>query len=172
MELPPNFRKIINDAVERNRSDPVSAIDEAEEHFRNQDNFDTIVNQLVRKAVSDLIYQRRHDLTTEAKRVAREYGKGAKVKELGIGVQQAIKTWYDSFYIGGKVLGELTGADVKKILRRQRRMVTGHLVNIQFLEWLDTQKLPQDARIRDTIKLEDAMQAYKRIEQEVKQPMI
>jgi hypothetical protein len=167
--LPVSFQNLIHKAVEKNPNDPNSAIEEVIGSAHSLPEYGQTLAQLVRIAISNEVYKHRHTLTVEAKRASREYGSGNRVNPTGLGVSRVYKSFYDSFHIGGKVLGDLTGIDVKHILRRQRAMVKGHLVNIKFLEWLEQQEIPQDKKLREVVAVETAMEQYSLIEREVKE---
>lgn len=153
MEFNEGVLTIIAEAAAKFPMDISKGAKWAEERIRKLEDFDEIVDELLRKGILELIYDHRHASNVATKRQAKYYDKEQKVETMGSeAVGRAIseyKSCYD-YCIAGKVLGMLKGEEIPDLMNREKELSNGHLFNFRLLGWLNTVVKPKQM-VKDAV---------------------
>jgi hypothetical protein len=148
--FPESVLSIVREAVKRFPKDPPKSIDWAVGRVKKLPDYEDLVASLVKQAMADLIYDQRHTTTVQIRRSAREYGGPAKVVS---GDSPGVASVAESVYfykIGGTILGEILGKDLRAIGQSERAISNGHFLNARLVEKLAT-LVPPEKRVRDAV---------------------
>lgn len=149
-KIPQEVHDIARQCAEKHKQDVRAAIDAAYDKVRNLDDFDEFVQSLVYGAISDLVYDCRHQSARAMKINAGAYGGAAKVTA---GSSGSVQRTYDSLYnyrIAGTVLGCLYGRDLADIAKSEAEKASGHRFNAGLCAKLATM-VPDDKRVHDVV---------------------
>jgi len=149
-KIPPEVHDIARRCAEKHKQDVNVAIAAAYEQVMKLDNFDEFVLALAHAAVSDLVYDCRHQSARAMKIAAGAYGGPAKVI---VGLSGSVQRVYESLYnyrIAGTVLGCLYGRDLADIASKEAEKASGHRFNADLCAKLATM-VPDDKRVHDVV---------------------
>lgn len=134
--FPESVHRIIKASHKRYPENITAATDLALGKIRQLEEFDSIVDSMLRDSVRHMICDQRHSLNTKAKRDAGAYGKGQRhSRSSTTGVREVYERAYD-YYIAGTTLGSLKGEDLLGIAEKERKLARGHDSNATLLERL------------------------------------
>lgn len=141
MKLSQEVLDICHDAVDEHPDDLESSLLQALRKVRGLDNFAEIQDQLVREAIQNTIYQRRHTRTATTNQAIRndvkKYGGPAGVVMADSKTVQRHHATAFEYKIGGQTLGDLRGKDIPVLIgsiRNRAEIETSHLYLLQELE--------------------------------------
>ncbi len=135
MNFPQSVLKIVAKAAKVHEDDVDKAVDAAVAKIRALAEYEEIVDQLVRRAIRDLIHDARHQTT---KTIKRESGYKIKTK-ISVGRSQTVARVETEIYglcIAGRTLGVLLGSELESAASTEEAIGNGHLVNATLLRKL------------------------------------
>lgn len=166
--IPPEVHALAAELARAHPDDVSAAVTEGMRRLRRLPNYDAWVDLLVRHCFRDLVHTVRHRDTVATKNLYGQYGGPAKVRVAeSEGLARVNRSLFDTWYIGGTVLGNLEGRDLPFLVNREKEQERGHTVNHRVLLWLQEQKVPADQRVRDAVPEEKLVRAFRRIWREV-----
>src|SRR5262245_33949839 len=128
MEYPDSILRAVEDAVKQHPDDVPQAINCAERSVRKTPDYPTVVDELIRDAVSQLVYRARHAINVRLKNAAGAYNQKTKVNGASAAVQKVCEDFY-AYTIGQKTLGNLLGSELDGIARSESAIASGHRFN-------------------------------------------
>lgn len=150
MNFPADCITIADKAITKHGDDITAAINLAETQIRKMKEFPELVDSLVRGAVQELVYQRRHVANTAARKAAGAYGQAAKVVTgASEAVQEVARSLY-GYYIAGRTLGSVLGSELEEIADSETAVAAGHSFNARLCRKL-AQIVPVDKTVREAV---------------------
>lgn len=170
MALSEQIKDIAHDAASRFPESPVQASAYAVGEVRKLPNFDNLIDEMVTQAVSTAVYEARHKITKRLKNDIGYYTRASERKQpaSSSALNRVYRNVFNSYLIGGKTLGSITGAEIKPLIARIRSQVRGHEVNLRLLQWLDEKNLGPDVRVDSCMDAEVVGTQIARIIEEVR----
>lgn len=167
MDLPRHVLQAATDAAAAHPTDPDAATDQALKAVRRMPDFNEFVESLVRRAIQDAVYAARHAHNVRVKRQQGVYGPPpAVLPSAADDVARAYESVY-SYRIGGTVLGDLTGDQLPVVAAAEIERSKGHQFNAALVEWLRSQGVTGDRRVRDVVAEKKLEQNFRRIHKRV-----
>lgn len=163
MEVPKNILAIVRKIANKHTSNIEVAVKEAESTIRKLPEFDTLVDMLVHNAITEMVYDARHQANKTIKRNAGQYGGPAKVI---VGTSTSIKDAYDSIYnlrIAGTLLGLIRGDQLQSVAETERAIGNGHYVNAALVESL-VGLVPADKTVQQSVKASKIKQLWTKLQ--------
>lgn len=163
MSMPEHVMRLIQESVTKHGSDIAKAIDVAERRIRSLPDYGEIVDSLIHRCVQELVYTARGSLTNRLKNQLGGYDQEAKVV---VGESESVNGVYRSVYthfIGGTMLGEITGDDIDALMESETAKAKGHQFNAALLKWLQAQGVIGDKRVRDVVPESRLKKQYTRL---------
>lgn len=153
MEFPSELVEVIERVAQQYSGDIPAAVEQAEKEIVKLPCYKQTVTMLVRRAIMELIYGARHKTNVAIKRDTGYYEETAKQKvgldETGV-INRVYKSVYD-YCIGAKTLGYLTGKELPELASKERNQASGHLFNAALLDWLQSQGVTGDKKVREVV---------------------
>jgi len=109
-QFPEDIRDIIHAAAVENLDDIRAAVSQAEERCRSSANWQSVIDVMVDRAITEAVYDVRHALNTARKRSQGTYGGLSKVDPACPAVIEVYKSYY-AHCIDGRTLGSLLGKE-------------------------------------------------------------
>lgn len=157
--MPEWLSELVTDSVNNNPDDIDAGVEELLSLVQVHDEYDGFVDQMIKNALRDFIYDIRHKRNVQTRRDAGHYGTPAKVSVgTSNSVQEVYESLFDSYYIGGKVLGSLLGSELAGICEDQLSKANGHLFNHRLCKELLKRNIPDNVTVRDAIRDEREIQ--------------
>jgi hypothetical protein len=141
------------DVVRKHKSDLTKAVNECFDRVRKFDGYDEYVSTLVRQALRERIHRARHGQNVSQRRENGHYGNGAKVVTAGsnaVSEGARKKSLYD-YFVSGRILGDMTGADLASMAVMEGELASGHLFNHALFTELG-KIVPKDKMVREAVK--------------------
>ncbi len=148
--FPESILQIAREAAQRNGDDVSTAVDEAVTLIKATPEFEHLLEKMIRVAVSDMVYKARHQSNKIIKKEAGQYGGEPRVKTAGHSAVQASYTSVYNYYLGGKTLGNLLGAELEQLARAEAAVAEGHMFNVNLLRRLSAM-VPKDKLVRESV---------------------
>ena len=151
MQIPESVKAVVQQACEQHPEDISAAVDTAEQLVHALPEYKSIVRGLIRNCIQELVYDARHVANVATKRNGGYYGGPGKVM---VGKSESVQQVYQSvyaYYIAGTTLGELLGKDIPSVREHERSIANGHLFNVRLLEWLESQGVRGDKKVREVV---------------------
>lgn len=126
-----SLEQIISDVVGKHPSDIDAAVEECDRRVKRLADYADFTDGLVKQALRHQICDFRHKANTAQKKAAGSYGTQARVStgcSDAVADAAAEKSLYD-YFIGGTVLGELTGEQLPEIADSEQTRADGHAFN-------------------------------------------
>lgn len=126
-------------------------VEMAEDKVRKLPDFKQHVEALVSAAIRQTVYDVRHEDNRRIKYDAGVYNRPAKVNP---GTSTVVNRTYRSvfdYHIMGVVLGNILGGELDRIIQTHGEIAEGHLKLVRIAEWLKTQRIPANKRVRDVV---------------------
>ena len=169
MTMPDWLNKIVQEETEANPSDIPTAADRAYNRIRKHPQYKGLVEELIRNAVRELVYDYRHIINTRIKRDSGYYVQkngATAAAAVGGAVLAVHRSCYDEF-IGGTQLGELTADRAREIIAAEESIAAGHHFNAELLKWALKNGLQGDAKLRDVIPEKKLRTHFDRLKKEI-----
>jgi hypothetical protein len=161
--MPKTLLDIIGQAVKDNHV-PQAAVEVALREVQGHALFRAWVDDLVRTAVSELVWRERGRINVALKNQAKAYGGPARVQ---VGASSEINAAYSSYYdytIGRTVLGSLLGRDLLRVAENERANAAGHVFNAELCEALKP-LVPDDRAVRAAVSERRLRNLFVRLKQ-------
>lgn len=159
MNLSHQAADIARRAHESNPNDVSAAATQALAELQKLPDWQTLTTDLIVNAVRGLVHQARQQSNVQIRRDAGYYGQSAKVLATSETLTQIATSVYD-YCLGGRTLGNLTGAELPAIAAHEEAAAAGHGFNASLCRWLQgivpagetvKQAVPE-ARIREVFQ--------------------
>ena len=150
MNLPSHVIAIVSAAVERHHNDIPAAVNESEKRIRKLADFPELVDGLVRSAIQDAVYERRHTVNVANKRQAGQYGQPGKVKTGTSQSLGAVKRSVYQYYIAGRTLGTILGGELRDIAANEDATAAGYTFRAQLCRRL-ADIVPAEKTVREAV---------------------
>lgn len=163
MQLPKPVADAVLHAVHAHPDDVDAQTEAAQAAVRGLPDFRAHVAAIVDAAVVEAVYDARSAINKDAKKSV--YSGPAKVEIGASAMINAVSrsvTLFD-LNIGGKTLGDMTGADLLPVAESERSRANGILANAELLTRLRG-RVKDDQRVRDAVSLKWVNEAWKAIE--------
>ena len=160
IEFPESVEHAIASAVAKYPNDIDKARKHAEAAIRKLPEFKSLVDQFISKAIQEMVYDCRHTENVRTKRQAGYYGQRAKLK-VGESVRRAYQSTYD-YYIAGRTLGEIKGAELADIASSESEKANGHRFNSMLCTTLKSM-VPADKRVKDVMPEKKLRTIFQRV---------
>lgn len=147
-----SLAEIIADVSVKHSADIGAGVDEAERRVKRLPDFPDFAGDLIRQALREQIHQYRHKINRQQRYDAGAYGGSAKVisaSSRAVNDAARDKCYYD-YFIGGTVLGELTGAELPDIAASEEEKAEGCTFNALLCRQL-AKVVPDEKRVRDAV---------------------
>lgn len=162
MEIPEPVIAAVKKATLDNLGDVEAAIPAAIVAVRGLKGFALYKDALINQAIQSLVYDYRHQNNGAVGKDAAYTGP----PKVNVGQSEQLKQVWQSVYshaIGGRMLGDLTAADLPALIEQSRAAKIGAAFNESILLWCQG-KLGKDKRpIRKAIKEEELKKIYARL---------
>lgn len=150
MLFPDSVYAVIQEEADKHKEDIRAAVDAAMARIVKLPEYDSIVQDLVRKAIHKLVYDYRHQCVRETKGKEPMYSVQPRiVVGRSAAVHRVERSYYDIF-VCGKTLGSMLGKELLPAAEHERRIGQGHLVNARLLERL-SKIVPEDKTVRNSV---------------------
>lgn len=161
-ELPEEIHQIAN-AIALQLDDADEAAKVIEGRVKSLPNYPDIVNDLVARSIRDLTYQKRHQ---ENRRLRHEqYHSTPKVDSLSDDVSKVERSFYDSYYVNGTTIGNLTGSMLDIEIHKAESNVKTHRFHIELFESLRDLVGDQE-RVRDRVTEKTLVKMFDKLRQQ------
>ena len=165
IEFPENVRSIVKKATAKHLADIQKATSEAEKQIRKLKEFDGLANLLVTSAVQEMVYDIRHQMNTEIKNQEGREGGKTKVKSSSDAVKAVYESSYFNLFIGGSILGMLTGGELVDVASSERAIAAGYTFNADLALEL-SRIVPEDKTVRQSVSSKKLDAIAKRIKKQ------
>ena len=163
MEFPESVLRAVERAADNHPADIQKAIDAAEKAIRRLPEFETLVADLVRSAVQEMVYDARHSSNVTMRRLAGEYGGPAKtVSGDSAAVTRAAESLY-CYRIAGTVLGSVLGEQLGDIAASELAKADGHAFNGRLCLRLKAM-VPKEKQVRECVSEKRLMTVFKEVQ--------
>lgn len=126
-----------------------AAVAAAVRTVRGLPGYRSMVDTLVQQCIKELIYQARHNANVAARREEGYYGQPGKVSGVTTTTEEVHRSLY-CYYIGGTMLGLVTGSELPVLAAKEELTASGHLFNARLCRKLAT-LVPDDKRVQDVV---------------------
>lgn len=161
MDFPASIRNAVAGACRKHPDDVPAAIDVAEKAIRKLPDFDTFVALMIHHSIQEMVYDDRHRFNGQLHKNA-----GADPKVI-VGNSEAVLGVYGSIYayhVAGKTLGELLGSELPTVRATEQAIASGHLFNVALLEWVESQGVGDEQRVKDAIPEKKLAAQFRRLQ--------
>lgn len=168
-EMPEEVVQIITQSALEHPNDVDSAVMEAEASLRSLDSFPQLVNLLVRKAVRELVHQTRANSNKTVKKQSGYWQAQGNTRVVEVGSSTVVDVYgsvFDTYFLGGMCLGDLTGFMLDKLIIKSQEIAEGHVFNARLCSWLKSKGVQGDVRVRDVVNESDLRTNFRRLMQE------
>lgn len=165
-DYPESVAKIVSAAVAKHRDDIDRAIETAKGRICLLPEYPELLDKLLIDAVRYLVLNKRHSLNIAMNRAAGVYSQatGAKdVSALNRAAAEAVN--YFNYYIAGRTLGDLTGAELPEIADAEREKGVGCFRNESILRAL-VPLVKGDKTVRQSVKPKQLEAIFQRVHSE------
>jgi hypothetical protein len=148
-----SLAQIVADASGKHINDIDAAVDECERRVKRLADYADFINELVRQALRQQIYDSRHRSNTEQRRAAGVYGGAAKVMAAASEIVQSVaseKSLYD-YFVAGATLGTLTGQQLRETAESEAAKAEGHKFNADLCSALAA-IVPAEKTVKECVK--------------------
>lgn len=151
MEYPPSLRDIVSQAASQHRDDIDKAVDCAYAKWLDDPEREDFVESLERQAIREHIHFWRHRENVEMRREAGMYGGPAKVGlSTGAANRIAEQCWLETYVIGGRIVGGITGKELPAMAKSEREKADGADFNARLCMKLASM-VPEEKAVRDVL---------------------
>lgn len=164
MQFPEQVLDIVREETEANGSDIAQAAKNAVVRVSTLPDYKAIVENLIYQAIRDLVYDTRHALNVRMKRESGYYDSRTMKVNSGSaeGVQEACRSVY-SYYVGGTMLGDITGEQLEGLASHEDEIAKGHEFNARLLRWLSDQGVTGVKKVREVVPEKKLQLNFRRI---------
>jgi hypothetical protein len=148
---------IFDESAKKWPHDIDAAVAHALAAVKNHECYAAWVDELVARAVREAVHRARHEMTRVAKSSAGDYGGPAKVTGTGRAVLAVYASWYDTFCIGNRTLGDLLGEELDTLASDEDGRARGHAMNARMARWLRAPRKDGTPRVRDGQRVREAV---------------
>lgn len=174
MEIPTFVREAIREVCLKHRSSAALSCDEASKAVRALPEFEAAREALIDHAIHEVVWSIRGELTTAVVSQAVNQPTPVQVPYTGEPKVNLLRSaafieHTQSVYnmmMGGKTLGDLTGAEVKAIAEVEREKVRGHQQNTELLDWLGD-RVKDKQTVRQAVRAADIAKELRNIERKL-----
>src|ERR1022692_3158405 len=106
------------------------AIEQTNIQVRKLPDFAEFAGALIHQALTDCVYDARHNTNRRIKNETGQYAKPAKLPATTQEIQDAYESVY-SYCMAGKSLGSITGSEFAEIAESEAAIADGHRFNVQ-----------------------------------------
>lgn len=174
MEIPTFIREAIREVCLKHRSSAALSCDEAIKAVRTLPEFETAREALIDHAIHEVVWSIRGELTTAVVSQAVNPPTPAKAPytgepKVGLLNSDAFIEHTRSVYnmmMGGKTLGDLTGAEVKAIAEVETEKARGHTQNAELARWLGD-RVKDKQTVREAVPADEIAKELRSIERKL-----
>lgn len=123
-------------------------------------NYAEVVEELLRDAVQELIYDIRHRKNVQLKKQEAAYGGPSKVPSRSPAVRRVHQSLYE-YHIAGRTLGDIRGAELETIADHESKTADGHRWNAWLCREL-ARTVPDDKTVRESVSKKKLQALFKR----------
>lgn len=149
-KFPQSVAEIITRVTEANGNEVSRAVEQAVTAITALPEFPELVNTLITEEVRNLVYAERHRVDVKMRNQSGVYALRRQQVVAGPATAEVYRSVY-GYYIGGRMLGDLTGAELVEVAQRERSAARGHTFNAALAEWLVQNGVPANRQVRDAI---------------------
>lgn len=150
MQYPESVLSVARAMAAKHGDDIPRAVTEAEKLIRKLPEFDSLVDQMIRNAVREMVYDARHISNVATKRQTGHYFQEQKVDTTkSKAVLQAYKSVY-AYCVAGTQLGLLYGERLAEIAESEQSIANGHVFNAALCRKL-SEIVPKGTQVKDAI---------------------
>lgn len=151
MTYPEWFLASVRTAATKYPDDINKATDRAVKSIRQHEEFDSLIDDMVRDCIRGKVHEFRHQQNIATWKEHGKYGGPAKVNVgASLAVQEVITSVY-AYAIAGKTLGSIFGGDLLDIAAGERAKADGHSANAKLCELL-APLVPKDKTVAEAVK--------------------
>src|SRR3990172_11545688 len=147
MEIPREILEVVQTASAKFPDDIPAAIDYAEKHCRRLPDWADYEAGIITHSIQQLVYADRHRVDVAIRRQAGHYGGPAQVHADGESVLEAYRSYY-GYFLQGKTLGTIIGAEFADIADIERGLAAGHEFNAELADVLG-EMVPAEKTVRE-----------------------
>ena len=140
--------RAVAEEVDRTPDDVEGSIDRVLSRAKRMKEFDEWVDELIRKGVARLVWDRRHNRNTAMRSALGAYGGPAKVTA-GEATDRVMDDVY-MYMIAGKSLGAVTGDELPEIADAEKARAAGHTFNVRLCREL-AKLVKADRTVRECV---------------------
>lgn len=169
MEFSESVLEIARKAAGEYPDDISSAVDAAEKAIRKLKEFESIVKDLIRQAVTEMVYDARHKANVRIRQSTGQYGGPAKVV---VGDSRSVNRAIESVYhysIAGTMLGMVVGGDLEAIADSEKAVGDGHLFNSRLARLL-IGRVKEEHRVMDDISEKQLRAVFRKAQRSGREP--
>lgn len=133
---PQQLLAIVREEALKHIQDIDRAVDEALKRWKKSTDYVNWIDAMIRDAMRGLVHGVRHEQNTEIRREAGVYGQPAKVSMSTGAVNRVAQSVLNTYVIGGMVLGQITGAQLKVFARSEQEKADGYAFNAKLCKRL------------------------------------
>ncbi len=164
MQYPTEVLEIVSECVEKFPDDIQAAAEEAERSIRLLPGFKVLVNQLVERAVKEMVYAERCKINHARKTASGAYHTKVKPGHRYAENEEAVKvdTSVYNYYIGGVTLGSLLGRELDEVACSEAEIAKGHLFNVDLCKEV-RKYVSDDVQVRQALKADKLQEIFNKV---------
>lgn len=149
LRWPDWLQKLVDNADNKYPSDRKKAVEWLFTQVTQHEEYETIVNDLIKNCLQELIYDARHKRDT-AMKYDEGYYRSKPNTTYGTAADPVYKMIYE-YRINGTTLGDvIVGEESMSIAAKERAIANGHMFNVKLMDWI-TQNGREGEAVRDCI---------------------
>lgn len=150
MSLPKGFSEAARTAALAHPTSVKDAAIALGDALKSIEGYDAWLTDLLRRELLELVYKARHSQNVQLRKAAGDYATTSTVATAEASSRAFSLSYLDTYFIAGRVLGDIRGDELPTLIHHQREAAGGYLLNARLLETLQ-RRVAGEARVRDRV---------------------